>query len=320
MYHPTTRALAVLELLQTHRRLSGRDIAARLGVNQRTLRRYIVMLEELGVPIAAERGRDGAYMLIAGYKLPPMMFSADEALALMLGLVAARSLSLSDAATAVASAQAKLERVLPLPMQKRVRAVAETVVLDLIGASASVNNEILLALGAAANSQRRVCVRYRSSNGVETVRNFDTYGIALRSGAWYAVGYCHLRAALRSFRLDRVLDLQSLDSTFERPPDFDAITHLASSISQLPRSTPVEVVLHTDLRTARDHVHESLGVLTECENGIALIGHEDDLDWYARQLARMPFGFHVRAPRALRDALAVVAARVASSSRAEVPT
>ena len=77
MYRPTTRALAVLELLQTHRRMSGSELARRLQVDVRTLRRYIVMLEELGIPIAAERGRHGAYMLVAGYKLPPMMFSED---------------------------------------------------------------------------------------------------------------------------------------------------------------------------------------------------------------------------------------------------
>src|SRR5471030_1953064 len=98
MYHPTTRALAVLELLQTHRRMSGPELARRIGVDGRTLRRYIAVLEELGIPIASERGRHGAYMLVAGYKLPPMMFSDDEALALAVGLVAARGLGLSQAA------------------------------------------------------------------------------------------------------------------------------------------------------------------------------------------------------------------------------
>jgi biotin operon repressor len=90
VYHPTTRVLAILELLQTHGRLSGSDLAARLGVNGRTLRRYISRLEDLGIPIAVEHGRHGGYMLVAGYKLPPMLFTDEEALALSVGLLAAR--------------------------------------------------------------------------------------------------------------------------------------------------------------------------------------------------------------------------------------
>src|SRR4249920_2570 len=94
MYHPTTRVLGVLELLQTHRRMSGAELARRIKVDGRTLRRYISRLEEIGVPITTERGRHGAYMLVAGYKLPPMMFTDEEALALSVGLLAARSLAL----------------------------------------------------------------------------------------------------------------------------------------------------------------------------------------------------------------------------------
>jgi len=96
MYHPTTRVLGVLELLQTHGRMSGAELARRIKVDTRTLRRYITRLEEIGVPITTERGRHGAYMLVAGYKLPPMMFTGEEALALSVGLLAARSLALSD--------------------------------------------------------------------------------------------------------------------------------------------------------------------------------------------------------------------------------
>src|SRR5260221_11761229 len=100
MYHPTTRVLAVLALLQAHGRLTGAELARRLEVNIRTLRRYIIMLQDLGIPILAERGRNGAYELGAGFKLPPMMFTNEEALALSVGLLAARHLGLADAASA----------------------------------------------------------------------------------------------------------------------------------------------------------------------------------------------------------------------------
>jgi biotin operon repressor len=108
MYHPTTRVLTVLELLQSHQRLSGPDLARRLEVNVRTARRYITMLQDMGIPIEAERGRHGAYRLRAGFKLPPLMFNEDEALAVILGLQAARELGLAATAPAVEGALAKI--------------------------------------------------------------------------------------------------------------------------------------------------------------------------------------------------------------------
>src|SRR5262245_30222395 len=109
MSRPTARVLAALELLQTHGRMSGPELARRLEVDPRTVRRYVVTLEELGIPLTAERGRDGHYALVPGFKLPPMMFTNDEALALSVGLQAARGLGLAEANVAVAGSLAKLE-------------------------------------------------------------------------------------------------------------------------------------------------------------------------------------------------------------------
>src|SRR5512142_2457470 len=111
MDHPTIRVLTVLELLQSHRRMTGAELAARTEVNVRTMRRYITMLQELGIPILAERGRYGAYELIPGFKLPPLMFNNEEALALAVGLLAVQRLGLTETSQAVESTRAKLERV-----------------------------------------------------------------------------------------------------------------------------------------------------------------------------------------------------------------
>ncbi len=311
MYHPTTRALAVLELLQTHRRMSGPELARRIGVDGRTLRRYISVLEELGIPIATERGRYGAYMLVAGYKLPPMMFSDDEALALAVGLVAARGLGLAEAASAVESAQAKLERVMPAALQSRIRALAETVTLDLARSAGGGSNAALLALSVSAQSRQRVQLSYRSAQGEDSTREFDTYGLAFRGGSWYAVGMCHLRKGLRSFRLDRVQGIAPREAAFTRPADFDAVAHLAFSIATLPRAIAVEVLLHTDLAVALNNLPGSLGLLEAADDGVVLRSQEDDLQWYARQLARLPFDFSVRAPVALREAVHEQGARLA---------
>src|SRR6185503_18786909 len=119
MSQPTTRVLAVLELLQSHGQLSGAELARRLEVDRRTLRRYIATLEEMGIPITTEQGRYGGYRLVPGFKLPPMMFTEDEAQAISLGLLAARGLGLADAAPAIESVQAKLDRVLSSAPRKR---------------------------------------------------------------------------------------------------------------------------------------------------------------------------------------------------------
>ncbi|HXA61742.1 MAG TPA: HTH domain-containing protein, partial [Streptosporangiaceae bacterium] len=124
MSHPTTRVLAMLELLQAHHRLGGAALAERLGVDVRTVRRYADRLAELGVPVVAERGRYGGYRLMPGYKLPPLMLTDDEATAVVLGLLAGRRLGLP--ADATESALAKVQRVLPVALRERVQALQET--------------------------------------------------------------------------------------------------------------------------------------------------------------------------------------------------
>ncbi|WNG48634.1 YafY family transcriptional regulator [Archangium minus] len=315
MSRPTTRVLTVLELLQTHGRMSGAELARRLEVDRRTVRRYIAMLEELGIPLTAERGRDGAYMLVAGFKLPPMMFTEDEALALSVGLLAARGLGLAEAAPAVASAQAKLERVMPAGLKRRVRAVDETVALDLARSTAPGDNAALVALSAASQAQRRVRLRYRAAEHEETERDFDPYGLAWRAGRWYAVGVCHLRNGLRSFRLDRVRSVQPLEVSFSRPEGFDALEHLTRSVATLPRAYAIEVLLETDLETARRGVFPAFGVLEQVDGGVLLRGQSDDLGWFARELARLPFPFRIKQPDALREELAACARRLLQRSR-----
>lgn len=306
----TTRVLAVLELLQTHGRMSGAELARRIDVDGRTLRRYIATLEELGIPITSERGRYGAYMLVAGFKLPPMMFNEDEALALSVGLLAARSLGLAEGASAVSSAQAKLERVMPAKLKQRLRAVDETVTLDLTRSAPPGDNRALTVLSAAAQAQKRVHMHYRSSKGEDSRRDFDPYGLLYRGGNWYVGGHCHLRRGLRSFRLDRVAQVEILQAGFTRPEDFDAGAHLDFSIATLPRATPVEVLLKTDLKTAMRELGEHIGLFEPREEGVLFKTSTDGIDWMARQLARVSFDFEIRGPAELGESLRAHAQRL----------
>jgi predicted DNA-binding transcriptional regulator YafY len=310
MSRPTARVLAALELLQTHGRMSGAELARRLKVDPRTVRRYVVTLEELGIPITAERGRDGHYMLVSGFRLPPMMFTDDEALALAVGLQAARALGLAEVNVAVAGSLAKLERVMPASLKRRLRAVGETVAIGISRSTSPADNVALSALSEAAQTETRVRMRYRAWKGEETEREFDSYGLAYRGGCWYAVGWCHMRRGLRSFRLDRVESVQALPMRFTRPSGFDALGHLALSMATLPRAFSVEVLLETDLPTARRELFPAAGVLEWTGEGVLLRGQVDSLAWFAQELARLPFAFRIRKPAALRRELESVARRL----------
>ncbi|WP_374347571.1 helix-turn-helix transcriptional regulator [Chitinimonas sp.] len=303
MPNPTTRVLALLELLQTHGLLSGSELARRLEVDPRTLRRYVVMLEQLGIPVVAERGRDGGYRLMHGFKLPPMLFSNEEALAVALGLVASRQLGLNDAAPAGASALAKLERVMPEGLRKQVRAVGETVTLDLARASRAGDPQILATLSTAARAQQRVQLRYGAADGQASERAIDPYGLAYLHGAWYVVAYCHLRQGLRVFRLDRIVSARPMPASFARPADFDPLGHISEAIAIIPRLYQAQVRLALDLPAARQQVPTWLGVLRSVGDSTVLQIEADDLDWVARELARLPCDFTILSPEGLHTAI-----------------
>jgi len=316
MYHPTTRVLAVLALLQAHGRMSGPELAQRLEVNIRTLRRYIIMLQDHGIPIEAERGRNGAYVLSAGFKLPPMMFTNEEALALTVGLISARHLNLADTDRAIESAIAKLERVMPLDLKSRVRALTETITLDPVRTSSAPPSEAVLStMSSAAQLRQRVHIQYHPNQGEETQRNFDPYGLTYYQHRWYAVGYCHLRQDLRSFRLDRVTQINLIDQRFERPAGFDPLSHLMQAIAIMPRRFTFELLLITDIGTAQKEVFDVLGIFEAAEDGVILRGSVEDLDWLARQISIFSFDFVVREPVELKDELVKHSVKLADTAK-----
>jgi predicted DNA-binding transcriptional regulator YafY len=313
MYSPTTRVLTVLEMLQSHSCLTGTEISRRLEVDVRTVRRYIATLEELGIPVTADRGPDGGYRLMPGFKLPPLMLSEDEALALILGLRAARSLGLTAHAPGVEGALAKVERVLPVQVRDRVRAVEAMLVWDL-GARPGPGPDSgpVLTLGTAAREERRVRLRYRQKDGKETERAFDPYGLVCRHRRWYVIGHCHLRDELRLFRLDRITGLETQPETFQRPQNFDVLAAVLATLGSIPRAWSLEVMLHTTLEIARCHISAETALLEEKdENSVLLRGHTDDLDCMARRLASLGCPLEVRQPPELRDALRRHAAQIA---------
>src|ERR1700730_1472166 len=230
MSQPTVRVLALLEMLQARGLTSGAALARAINVDRRTLRRYIATLEELGIPITSTQGRFGGYQVVTGFKLPPMMFTDDEALALAVGLLAGRGLGLVHALASGAIAKSKLERVFPAKLKQRLSAVDETVALELARPVAPLDQGVLALLSAAAQERRRVHLEYRTPQREDTQRDFNPYGLVYRAGRWYTVGWCHLRHGLRSFRIDRIRAAGATDLKFERPKSFDALAYLKGSI------------------------------------------------------------------------------------------
>lgn len=310
MYSPTTRLLTVLELLQSYKQMSGAEIARRLEVDVRTVRRYIVMLQDMGIPIEAERGVYGAYQLQRGYKLPPLMFTDAEAVSLTLGLLAMREFRFPVNVEAIEGALAKTERVMPEKLLMQARALQEAIVFKVYTPPARLENDFVVALSTAIQQRQQMYLRYQSFQGVESERSFDPYGIVFHEGYWYTSGYCHLREGLRTFRIDRILELESLEQSFERPADFDVLEHVMSSLASIPGPYQVEILLKTTIEHARQVIPTVLGTLEETEEGVILRRAVRDMDWIAHFLISLDFPIVVKEPQALRDTLRQIANRL----------
>jgi predicted DNA-binding transcriptional regulator YafY len=318
MYHPTTRVLTILELLQAHRSLSSADLAERLEVDRRTVRRYITMLQDLGIPVEAERGPHGGYRLRPGFKLPPLMFSDDEALAVSLGLLAARRLGLGGEAQAVEGALAKIDRVLPAALRERIQAVHRAVIFSTPATAPRPAGATVLALGTAVEQARQVRLRYCARHGQETERRFDPYGLVYHWDRWYAVGWCHMRADVRVFRLDRMREVCVADTTFTRPQGFDSLEHVLRTLAMAPAAWSIEVLVEAPLEHVLARVPPGGAVVEQTPAGVVLRMQTDRLGWMARVLPLLECPFVVRHPPELRAAIREVAAELeAMAGRAE---
>ncbi|WP_316520423.1 helix-turn-helix transcriptional regulator [Kitasatospora brasiliensis] len=314
MEHPVSRVLALLELLQDRPGLTGAELAARLDVDERTVRRYAARLAELGIPVEAERGRYGGYRLRPGYRLPPLMLNPDEAASVVLGLLAGRSSGLSVGEGATETALAKIQRVLPPPLRDRVTAVEQTLGLTATPATGpGPAATALFTLADAARRRRRVRLGYRDREDRPSEREFDPYGLVFHSGRWYTTGLDHRSGEPRTFRLDRITRVEQGEAGFEPPDGFDPVQHVVESLTGAPWRHRVEVELETTLTAARRRLPPAVGTLTELAGGRVLLrARAQNLDGVAVLLAGLGWPFTVREPAALRAEVRALAARLAA--------
>ncbi|MBA3468911.1 MAG: YafY family transcriptional regulator [Herpetosiphonaceae bacterium] len=312
MYFPTTRVLTLLELLQVHDRISGQELARRLEVSERSVRNYVAQLQDLGIPVSSDRGRYGGYRLRPGFKLPPLMFTADEAAALTLGLLASRTTGLTTATPAAEGALAKLVRVLPDATRQQIQSLHETLVIDSAPAYPSPVGGVVQVISQATQRRQRVSISYQAADGTPSERVFDPYGVVYHSGRWYTVGHCHLRGEVRMFRLDRVRGAELQENAFHSPAGFDILGYVNAQISSMSRRWSVEVLLHTSIAAARCTISPAMAHLEETAAGVVLRCSVDCLDWMAYILVGLGCDLEVLQPPELRTALRQLATRIAT--------
>jgi predicted DNA-binding transcriptional regulator YafY len=311
MYSPVSRLLTALNLLQARPSITATELAERLEVNPRSVRRYIMMLQDLGIPVEAERGRYGGYRLRPGFKLPPLMWTEEEAVAVTLGLRAAELLGLGKSQPGVVSALAKVERVLPLDIQEHVQAVQDMVALHLDTSSIQVMNAWVSILSTTAYRGQRTWITYQAKEREQTERALDCYGLLYLRRHWYAIGYCHLRQAIRMFRLDRILRVELREEYFTRPHNFDVQTYALQAITTMPSRWLAEVLLETTLEQVRWAVPPTFATLEESTDGILLRAYDDDLEHLARFLVNLGCPFLVIQPPELLEAMQRLGEKIA---------
>jgi predicted DNA-binding transcriptional regulator YafY len=312
---PATRLLAMLELLETRGRVSGRELADRLEVDPRTVRRYAVKLEELGIPVEAERGPYGGYRLRPGFKLPPLMLTDAEATAVVLGLIFSRHIGVSTAETAIDEALAKILRVLPTELRDRVGALEGSLGLTWKPREPQQPaTEVVLTLASAIRARRKVLIRYATPGREESDRTVAPYGIVFHFARWYLAAHDDRSGEVRTFRIDRIVRAEMRRERAVIPEGFDAPDHVARSIAQIPWGWEIEVVFDTTIDEARRRIPRTVGDPEETEGGVLLRLRSDDLDATARWLAVFGWPFTVRKPEELRASVGRVAETLAAAA------
>lgn len=327
MSRPTGRVLILLELLQTGGIRTVAELADRLGVDGRTVRRYVDQLIDLDVPVEAVRGRYGGYRLGSGYRLPPLMFSDDEALAVLLGLVAGRRSGLTTTAgTAGETAAAKIRRVLPERVTRRLDTVLESLAFTAPPTTfAHPDAEVLLTVADAVRHRRPLSIKYTDRHGRRGERPLHAYGIVAHAGRWYVTGADPEIDEDRTFRLDRIAGARTLPGTFDVPAGLDTAQRVVSGFATAEYRYEVTLRIHGTVDQIRARLPAGVASLEEVTPGMGADPaaerwrrvelRAERLDWLPPVLASLDRPFVIERPAELRDLVVALADRLASNAR-----
>jgi predicted DNA-binding transcriptional regulator YafY len=303
------RLLSLLSLLQTPRLWPGSELAQRLGVSGRTVRRDIDRLRELGYPVHAEQGGLGGYRLTAGAAMPPLLLADDEAVAVAIGLrAAATTQSVAGVNEAAVRALGKLLQVLPARLRRRVDTVASSTVAHPFSLpTEQVDPDALVVAAAAIANHERLRLRYRDES-----RHVEPRALVTAGRRWYLLAFDLDRADWRTFRLDRVAKLAATGAraATREVPGGDVAAFVASRTMQMAPTYPADLVIHAPAARVVDRLGgPPPGTLTDQSDGTCRwLAPPDTLEWHALRLASIGLPFDVKGPAELAAHLRSTAA------------
>lgn len=312
MLQTSARLLRVLTLLQTRSFWSGAELAERLEVTERTVRRDIDRLRNLGYPVDATSGVAGGYRLSAGATLPPLLLEDDEALAVALGLRSTAAGSVSGMEEASLRALTKLEQVLPARLKRRIKALHSTIV-PLHMSGPAVELELLATLSAAVRDREVVCIGYEDSKGKESQRRIEPYGLVHSGVRWYLVAWDTARHDWRTFRVDRIRSPITTDGRFlpRALPERDLGAYVSNSIATKMYPHQARFILHAPLQEVAQRVSPLAARLEPLDDERCLLetgGHT--LQMIPLYVASLGIDFEVLEPPELVDLVRQMTARL----------
>ncbi|WP_421735623.1 helix-turn-helix transcriptional regulator [Cellulomonas sp.] len=319
----TSRVLQLLELLQSADTRTVAELAERLAVNERTVRRYVQHLLELEIPVESVRGRYGGYRIRAGYRMPPVILSDDEAVALLLGL--AHALASSDAPdVAVQTAMSKIRRSLPAASARRLDSLLETAVLDVPAHQDVPDAGTLLTIADAIKQRRPLDLRYLDAAHTPSRRTVLPHDLVAHSSRWYLIAFDTVRRSERTFRVDRIRTARAVSGTFQPPARSDAIDRLVDGFAEADYPWRVELRIRASVDHIRRYLPASVAVLRpipERDGDDAPAWHRASihaqrLDWIPAVIAALDCDVVIESPDELRQLARATAARLLAAAAA----
>jgi predicted DNA-binding transcriptional regulator YafY len=305
---PTARALRALEVLRSRPGTTADELAAKLGVTERAARRYVAILREAGIDVESARGPHGGYRLGRGTRLPPVLFTADEALGLAMAVLDGHP-EAGEAGDVVRAALGKVIRALPEHVGRQATALREHASAAPDRSSVRPDTATTSALVDAVADRRRVLISYRAESGKEWEAEVDPWAVVVRHGRWYLLCHSHRAEAIRTYRLDRIRSVERTAQAFEPPRDLDPVRALEENLGA-GWAFGTRVRFDAPLDEVAPWIRPPMGRLESAGAGCVLVGSTRNPTMYASEwLAALPFAFRVEGGPELRAEVASLASR-----------
>jgi predicted DNA-binding transcriptional regulator YafY len=317
MTDTASRLLELLSLLQTRRDWPGHELAGRLEVSGRTIRRDVERLRELGYPVESLSGPTGGYRLAAGAAMPPLLLDEEEAIAIAVGLRTAARASVAGIEETSVRALVKLEQVLPAHLRRRVSALGSATIAGPVARETVDPQHLTVIAGACRDSE---CLRfaYRARDGAESRREVEPHSLVNLGRRWYLLAWDRRREDWRTFRVDRLERPAGTAVRFtpRRPPAKDAATYVEQSISSAPTRFDARVRLHAPADEIERRAPGRWGTIVPIdEASCEYRTGDDDLEWLAMRIAMLGVDFDVLEPPELIDHVRAFAQRLRRAVR-----